>query len=166
MTSCCTPPFCSSSDASNVSHNLFSLPVVVIGAGPVGLAAAAHLIARGIEPIVLEAGPAVGTATRAWGHVRMFSPWRYNVDKAARVLLEDHGWTHPEVDAYPTGQQLVERYLDPLAGLPEMASRIHLSRRVTAIARAGVGKVRTAGREAAPLEVRLIDAAGKEGRVC
>ena len=46
------------------------LPVVVIGAGPIGLAAAAHLLDRGLEPLVLEAGPQVGTsiarmATRA-----------------------------------------------------------------------------------------------------
>ena len=33
------------------------LPIVVIGAGPVGLAAAAHLVERGETPLVLEAGP-------------------------------------------------------------------------------------------------------------
>ncbi|WP_440074219.1 FAD-dependent oxidoreductase, partial [Streptosporangium sp. OZ121] len=31
-------------------------PVVVIGAGPVGLAAAAHLATRGLDFLVLEAG--------------------------------------------------------------------------------------------------------------
>src|SRR5919108_146720 len=36
------------------------LPVAVIGAGPVGLAAAAHLAARRIEPVVFEAGDSVG----------------------------------------------------------------------------------------------------------
>ncbi|MEV7891797.1 FAD-dependent oxidoreductase, partial [Streptomyces sp. NPDC088357] len=40
------------------------LPVVVIGAGPVGLAAAAHLVERGLDPLVLEAGPAAGSAVR------------------------------------------------------------------------------------------------------
>ena len=30
------------------------LPVVVVGAGPVGLAAAAELVERGLEPLVLE----------------------------------------------------------------------------------------------------------------
>jgi thioredoxin reductase len=165
MTSCCAPTCCSASDANDTRHTRSSLPVVVIGAGPVGLAAAAHLIARGIDPMVLEAGPTVGAAARAWGHVRMFSPWRYNVDKAARALLEAHDWTHPELDAYPTGRQLVERYLEPLAGLAEMAPRIRLNMRVTAIARSGMGKVRTAGREAAPFEIRFIDAAGQEGRV-
>ena len=48
------------------------LPVVVIGAGPVGLAAAAHLRSYGLTPLVLEAGDAVGAAMREWGHVRTF----------------------------------------------------------------------------------------------
>ena len=30
--------------------------VAIIGAGPVGLAAAAHVLERGLRPIVLEAG--------------------------------------------------------------------------------------------------------------
>ena len=70
--------------------------VAVIGAGPVGLAAAAHLLARGIEPIVFEAGTQVGASIREWGHVRVFSPWEYNVDPAAVTLLERHDWTAPD----------------------------------------------------------------------
>jgi 2-polyprenyl-6-methoxyphenol hydroxylase-like FAD-dependent oxidoreductase len=66
-------------------------PVVVIGAGPVGLAAAAHLLAYGLEPLVLEAASGIAANVRDWGHVRLFSPWRYNIDKAARVLLERAG---------------------------------------------------------------------------
>jgi NADPH-dependent 2,4-dienoyl-CoA reductase/sulfur reductase-like enzyme len=62
--------------------------VAVIGAGPVGLAAAAHLLERGLEPVVLEAGPTIGHAVRAWSHVRLFSPWEYAVDTAAARLLE------------------------------------------------------------------------------
>ena len=54
--------------------------VAVIGAGPVGLAAAAHLVSRGIEPLVFEAGDAVGASIREWGHVRVFSPWEYDID--------------------------------------------------------------------------------------
>ena len=70
---------------------LDALPVAIIGAGPVGLAAAAHLVSRGETPIVLEAGPAVGATVRQWGHVRVFSPWRYNVDSEARAMLDhDH----------------------------------------------------------------------------
>ena len=85
--------------------------VAVIGAGPVGLAAAAHLLERGLDPVVLEAGPAAGHAMRQWSHVRLFSPWGYNVDKAAGRLLASTGWNSPDPDAYPTGGELVESYL-------------------------------------------------------
>ncbi len=64
-------------------HQLESLPVAVIGAGPVGLAAAAHLIGHGLPVKVYEAGAAVGANVRAWGHVRLFSPWKFNVDPAS-----------------------------------------------------------------------------------
>ena len=73
--------------------------VAIIGAGPVGLAAAAHVLERGLEPVVLEAGPTVGHAVRQWSHVRMFSPWEYNIDKAADRLLTEAGWNRPQPDA-------------------------------------------------------------------
>jgi thioredoxin reductase len=141
------------------------LAVAVVGAGPIGLAAAAHLLERGLEPVVLEAGGTVGAAVRDWGHVPMFSPWRFNLDRAATALLERHGWTRPNEDAFPTGRDLAERYLDPLAATPEIAPRLRLGTRVTGAARAGLGKVRTAGRELRPFEVRTLDRAGREDRL-
>ena len=92
----------------------------------------------------------------------MFSPWRFNIDRASRALLEARGWTEPDLEAFPTGRELVERYLEPLAATPEMAGRIRMGTRVTAVARAGLGKVRTAGREAAPFELRLELPGGEE----
>jgi cation diffusion facilitator CzcD-associated flavoprotein CzcO len=68
-----------------------TLPVVVIGAGPIGLAAAALLLTRGETLIVFEAGSGVGAAIRESGHVRLLSPWRYLVDRAATALLEQNG---------------------------------------------------------------------------
>lgn len=141
-----------------------ALPVVVIGAGPVGLAAAAHLLARGIDPVILEAGPVVGMAPRAWGHVRMFSPWRYNIDSASRRLLEEQGWRAPGLGEFPTGTDLAVHYLEPLARTSAIAPRLRLNARVTAIARAGLGKVRNAGREDAPFELR-VDECGRETRL-
>src|SRR5215218_1041406 len=88
------------------------LPVAVIGAGPVGLAAAAHLLAQGEEPLIFEAGSQAGAHVLAWGHVRLFSPWRYMIDTAARALLAESGdWVEPDEGAYPTGRELVEGYL-------------------------------------------------------
>ena len=89
--------------------------VAIIGAGPVGLAAAAHVLERGMSPIVLEAGPEAGHAIRQWQHVQLFSPWEYNVDKAAARLLATSGWNSPAPDQYPTGAEMVEHYLEPLA---------------------------------------------------
>jgi thioredoxin reductase len=131
------------------------LPVVVIGAGPVGLAAAAHLHERGLPFTVLEAGPAAGAVVAAWGHVRLFSPWRYNIDSAALRLLDAAGWAAPDLDVLPTGADLVEAYLQPLAKLPQLAPHLRYQARVVAIGRRGVDRVQTAGREHAPFVVRL-----------
>ncbi len=136
------------------------LPVAIIGAGPVGLAAAIHLLGRGEVPLVLEAGPAVADSVRRWGHVRMFTPWRYCVDGHAAALLAAAGWTHPPADDVPTGAELVAAYLEPLAALPALAPHIHLNARVVAVTRKGSDKVRTAGRAALPYVLRV---AGPDG---
>lgn len=97
------------------------MPVVVIGAGPQGLAAAAHLRERGLEPLVLESGPGPAAAVAEWGHVRLFSPWPELIDAASRRLLEQSGWTAPTT-GYPTAAQWIDGYLAPLAN--ELVSRV------------------------------------------
>jgi thioredoxin reductase len=135
--------------------DMHELPVVVIGAGPVGLAAAAHLHERGLPFTVLEAGDGPAAAVRAWGHVRLFSPWRYNVDAAARRLLADAGWVEPDPDVLPTGGQLAADYLQPLADLPALKPHVRYGARVVAVTRRGVDRLRTAGRDRSPFLVRL-----------
>jgi len=136
-------------------------PVAIIGGGPVGLAAAAHLLARGLEPLVLEAGADIGAAVRAWGHVRMFSPWRHNTDPAARALLEVEGWVAPAADTYPTGAELVARYLAPLAATAALRGRIRTDARVTGIARRDHGRLHESqGRDAAPFVLHVTTADG------
>lgn len=136
------------------------LPVVVVGAGPVGLAAAAHLIEEGLDPVVLEAGDSVGASISAWGHVRLFSPWRFNIDAAAARLLGYVGWLVPDLDALPTGGQLVEDYLVPLSQVPQLRGRIRLGARATLIGRS-VDKV-SHDRDGAPFVVRFETASGEE----
>ncbi|MGI4843788.1 MAG: NAD(P)-binding domain-containing protein [Janthinobacterium lividum] len=131
-----------------------TLPVAVLGAGPVGLAAAAHLRERGMMPLLLEAGAAVGANLDNYRHVQLFSPWQYNVDKAARRLLEGAGWTMPDPQALPTAGALRDAYLAPLAALPGIAGALRLQHRVTAITRAGTDKVKTRGRADAPFLIR------------
>jgi thioredoxin reductase len=126
------------------------LPVAVIGAGPVGLAAAARLIERDIPVRLYEAGDAVAANVRDWGHVRLFSPWRLNIDRAAKAILKRQGWQEPRGDAMPTGGDLYEAYLRPLADTPELRAVIETTARVKAISRQGIGKVVTRGREDRP----------------
>jgi thioredoxin reductase len=140
-----------------VGTHLEDLPVVVIGAGPVGLAAAAHLHGRGLPFVVLEAGDGPAAAVRQWGHVRLFSPWRYNIDAAARKLLTDAGWVEPDAERLPTGGQLAADYLQPLADLPALKPHVRYGARVTAVTRLGLDRLRTAGRDTTPFLVRLAD---------
>src|SRR6266705_6124814 len=134
--------------------------VSIVVAGPVCLAAAAHVLERGLTPIVLEAGPDVADAVRQWGHVQLFSPWEYNIDRAAARLLATTGWNSPEPKQYPTGAELLEHYLEPLATKTVLATHIHTSSRVTDISRIGFDKLKTRGREAAPFEIRYQNGQG------
>ncbi|MDD9206318.1 NAD(P)-binding domain-containing protein, partial [Georgenia sp. 10Sc9-8] len=136
-----------------MSASTAPLPVIVVGAGPVGLAAAAHLLERGLEPLVLESGEEVGDAVRQWAHVRLFSPWAYDVDVAARRLLEQHGWVPPADDELPTGAELLDRYLRPLARTRQLRDRVRTGTRVTAISRVGADKTHSA-RDERPFLVR------------
>lgn len=139
---------------------LEDLPIAVIGGGPVGLAAVAHLNARGLPVKLYEAGEAVATNIPDWGHVRVFTPWRYCVDAAAAKLLERRGWRMPTADAFPTGDDLVRDYIEPLAALPELAGMIETGARVSAISRVGIDKVVSKDRETRPFVLVVETAAG------
>ena len=132
-------------------------PVVVIGAGPVGLAAAAQLAERGLDFVVLEAGSSVAAAIDEWRHVKLFSPWRYDIDPAARRLLEQTGWVEPDLGKLPTGGDLIDSYLAPLTKTPQLNDRIRYDASVVAVTRVGFDRIRTAGRQQAPFLIRLAD---------
>ena len=130
------------------------LPVVVIGAGPQGLAAAAHLLERGLEPLVLESGLGPASAVAEWGHVRLFSAWPELVDQASARLLARSGWTPPDA-GYPTGADWIDGYLAPLAKV--LGQRVRYDARVTGVSRKGRDRLVDAGRAAQPFTVHLID---------
>jgi hypothetical protein len=142
--------------------NLSALPVTVIGAGPVGLAAAANLVERGIPVRVYEAGPTVGANLRDWAHVRIFTTWAQSVDPVSRRLLEAAGWTVPKADALPTGGDLCAQYLEPLSRVAGLASAVEVDAKVTAISRQGIDKVASRGRETKPFALRIRKADGTE----
>ncbi|WNJ92770.1 NAD(P)-binding domain-containing protein [Bosea sp. 685] len=136
--------------------------IAIIGAGPVGLAAAAHATERGLRPVVLEQGSAVGHAVRHWAHVPMFSPWAFNIDGAAERLLVASGWSRPDPGGYPTGGELIDRYLAPLAQHTALRGAIHFEARVLSVTRSGFDKVRTAGRDSAPFALRYGSGTGEK----
>ena len=142
------------------TDRMSTLPVVVIGAGPIGLAAAANLVERGLDFIVFESGDEVAASVQEWGHTRLFSPWRHVVDPASRRLLEAHGWVAPAPDGAPTGRELVEEYVAPLAQLEEIADRVRLGVEVIGVTREGMDRTRSTARAATPFAVRIRTADG------
>ncbi|ORV87605.1 NAD(P)-binding domain-containing protein [Mycolicibacterium iranicum] len=138
------------------------LPVVVIGAGPLGLAAAAHLLERGLTPLVLEAGDGPASAVEQWAHVRTFSPWPELVDPAAARLLESTGWTSAE-SGFPTGREWIDGYLAPLA--TALGRRVRYGARVEAVSRLGRDRLVSPGRAEAPFVVHVANSDGTECRV-
>lgn len=139
-------------------------PVVVIGAGPIGLTAAAHLLERGLDPLVLEAGDLPGAHLLKWGHVRMFSPWKYNIDRVAAALLLDADWSPPDPEAFPTGGELQAEYVAPLADVPALRDRVRYGTRVVAVTRAGHDKMKDGERTGAPFIVH-VETSGESERI-
>ncbi|WP_404431453.1 NAD(P)-binding domain-containing protein [Microbacterium lacus] len=142
------------------SDRLATLPVAIIGAGPIGLAAAANLADRGIDFVLFEAGDDIAASIRSWGHTRLFSPWKHLVDPVSRRMLEASGWQMPNPERAPNGTDLVEQYLVPLSQLPQIASHIRTEVEVTAVAREGMDRTRTRSRKVTPFVLRIHDANG------
>lgn len=133
-----------------------NLPVAIIGAGPVGLAAAAHLATRNEPFILFEAGKTVAANILTWKHVQIFSPWKYNIDKAARAILSMTQWKAPNEDAIPTGEEIYWNYLQPLAETNLLKPYIHLHCRVISVGRKNLDKMKTPGREKLPFTIQVL----------
>lgn len=131
--------------------------VAVLGAGPIGLAAASAAAARGWDLTVYEQSSAVAGAVRDWGHVRMFTPWAMNLSPRMRDALgvPDEGC--------PTGHELADHLERVAALLPTGA--IQLGTTVEAVARDGLVKsdeIGTTERELRPFRLLLKDSLGAE----
>ena len=136
--------------------DLKSLPVAIIGAGPVGLAAAAHLKVRNQPFILFEVGDSVASNILSWKHIRVFSPWKYNIDKAAQQLLSETKWQRPSDNGLPTGEELYNFYFKPLSELPSIKPHIHLGSKVLAIGRKNMDKMKTSNREELPYVIQVL----------
>lgn len=114
--------------------------VAILGAGPIGLESGLAAAERDLDFTLYDVAPTVGGHVRSWGHVRTFTPWAINVSPRARRALRAAGREVPEGDALPTGTELADRLLEPLASLPAFAGRIQTSTRVVAVSRDGLLK--------------------------
>jgi hypothetical protein len=122
---------------------------------------AVTLLERGIGFVIFEAGDQAAASVRAWGHTRLFSPRKHLVDPASRRLLETHGWELPDRERVPTGTELVEKYVAPLAGLEPIASRLRTGVEVLGVTREGMDRTRTRARFATPFALRIRTASGE-----
>ncbi|MES2169697.1 MAG: NAD(P)-binding domain-containing protein [Actinomycetota bacterium] len=137
------------------SPRLDDLPVAIIGAGPIGLAAAANLVERGIDFEIYESGATVASSMESWRHIRLFSPWQELIDPVARRLLAGTGWIEPAYGTAPHAAQLIDDYLLPLSSLDSIAPQIRTGSTVVAVTREGMDRTRSAGRETTPFLLRL-----------
>lgn len=109
--------------------------MAIIGAGPIGLEAAAGAVRRGFRVTVLERGSGAAANVRSWGHVSLFSNNSLNLGAEGLAFLEHHkkgdsddlakaegnlkevaaAFVEPDKASFPTGAELVGAYLEPLA---------------------------------------------------
>jgi len=139
--------------------------IAILGSGPTGLEAALAAAEAGFPFTVYEAAPEAAGNVRAWGHVRLFTPWEMNVSPRMRRHLEEAGIAVPVGPGCPTGHELAEKLLAPLAALPSIAPNLRLGARVLAIGREGLLKheeISTPERGRRPFRLLLTDSSGRE----
>ena len=149
------------SPRARTAPRLDVLPVAIIGAGPIGLAAAANFVERGIDFVVYEAGEKAAASMSSWRHIRLFSPWQHLVDPAAARLLLAAGWRRPDDGVAPYASELIDLYLEPLAALEPIASKIELDTTVVSVTREGMDRTRSTGRDETPFQLRVVGADGE-----
>src|SRR4051794_37162283 len=136
--------------------------IAILGSGPTGLEAALAAADAGNPFTVYEAAPAVAGNVRAWGHVRLFTPWEMNVSPRMRRHLAAEA---PDGADCPTGRELAERLFEPLAGLRAISPHLRLGTRVLSIGREGLLKheeISTPARAGHRFRLLLADPTGRE----
>ena len=93
-----------------------------------------------------------GPTSSTWGHVRLFSPWRYMIDAAARALL-DRGrhWEEPDLDVISRPAASSSSATWPRSPRCRRCDRgCDSTARVVQVTRDGFDKMKTEGREERP----------------
>jgi flavin-dependent dehydrogenase len=139
--------------------------IAILGAGPVGLEAALAAVDAGRSFTLYESAPHAAGNVRDWGHVHLFTPWKMNVSPRMCRHLETAGIDVPGGDACPTGNDLAECLLDPLAALTSVAPHMRTGTKVLSVARQGLLKHEEIGSEERarrPFRLVVRDANGSE----
>jgi len=139
--------------------------LAILGAGPTGLEAALAAADLGWPFTIYEAADHPAAHVREWGHVHLFTPWSLNVSPRMARHLKAAGVDVPDDDGCPTGHELCDRLIDPVAGLAEVAPAMRLGSRVLSVGRRGLLKheeIATAERGARPFRLLVSDADGEE----
>lgn len=139
--------------------------LVILGAGPVGLDAALAAREAGMDFFVLEQGDRIAANVSQWGHVRLFSPWSFNVSSRMESVLKGAGRPVPSKGDPPTGAELVRELLEPVVSLASLESKVRTGARVVSVSRDGFLKheeIGTGRRVEAPFRILFEDANGGE----
>src|SRR5699024_12134495 len=102
------------------NDNVNNQSVTNIGGVPVGVSVASHLVSRNQPFILFESGEQVGTSFLDYGHVRVFSPWQYNIDPASKKLLIEHGWNEPVPKRLPCASAICYAHGNALPDHPDL----------------------------------------------
>jgi len=137
--------------------------LVVIGAGPIGLEAAAAALAAGFRVTLIESGE-VGQHLLAWGHVELFTPFFMNAGPAGLEILRKDAGSLPADGAYLTGRELRTAYLLPLAKRLETRCDLRIGTRAVCVSRTSLLKgeaIGAAERARDPFRLLLESGAGE-----
>lgn len=107
--------------------------LVIIGAGPMGIALAVRMLSIKKSFTIIEKGSSVGSNILEWGHVHFFSNWKECVDLKSQNLLSESIPLDYDSEGYPSGNEFVKKYLIPLANLNQLKNNIVLRSEVVEV---------------------------------
>jgi hypothetical protein len=136
------------------------LHIAIIGSGPIGLEAALYARTLNHTVTVYDHGD-IAANVLSWNFVRLFTPWPMNTTPLGRATLSKEF----PASIHPTGTQLRDEYLLPLAASALLRDSMRPHHRIITIGRADYHKADAIGKPArgqSPFRLLLTDPDGRE----